>query len=60
MSTKEAVSLFRKIVNRATAAVIVASIVVIAGMAYCINIGHTDGILMLSGAGIGFLLKELT
>jgi len=50
---------FRDRVSKASAAVIVASCLVIAGMAYAIYTHNTDLVIYLAGTGTGFLFKEI-
>lgn len=48
-----------ELVSRATLANIVAAILVLIGITYCWQTSNTDGVLLLTGAGIGWLFKEV-
>jgi hypothetical protein len=48
------------ILKRTTMANVVAATVVMIGMTYCFLTQNTDGVLLITGAGMGWLFKEIT
>lgn len=49
----------KETISKTTMATIVSAIIVLAGIAYFIWIRNTDGVMFVTGAGIGYLFKEL-